>query len=226
MIAHEINQPLAAIASSGGAALRWITLKTPDLDEAKASLRRIIDDSHRAAKVVGAVRALFKKDVQTKTMADVNRLVDNVLDLLRADIEMHGAIVKAVKTQSLPHVYVDRVQLQQVVINLIRNAIDAMDAVKGRQRVLSIRTESDELGEVIITVEDTGKGIEPGDVDKIFAPFFTTKPQGMGMGLSICRSIVEAHGGCLSARPGKLYGAIFEIALPVNGRQTNGAPNA
>ncbi len=215
-IAHEINQPLTAIASSGSAALRWISLKTPNVDEAKSSLQRIINDSHRAAKIVGSVRTLFKKDDQTRTKVDVNRIIDNVLDLLRAEIEMHGATVKVVKSQALPYVHADRVQLQQVVLNLIRNALDSMDAVADRRRVLNIRTECDGSRKVIVSVADTGKGLESQDVEKIFAPFFTTKPQGMGMGLSICRSIVEAHGGHLSARPASSRGAIFEIELPQN----------
>ncbi len=215
-IAHEINQPLAAIVSSGSAALRWLNLKTPDLEEVRTSLQRIISDGHRAAKVVETVRAMFKKDDQNRTFVDVNDLVDEVLDLLRIDLIKHQVTVRKVETPGLPRVRVDRVQLQQVAINLVRNAIDAMSTIAARPRILRVRTERNEDGAVLISVEDSGEGIDPGDADKIFTPFFTTKPQGMGMGLSICRSIVEAHGGHLTARPGRSRGAVFEIALPAN----------
>jgi signal transduction histidine kinase len=213
-IAHELNQPLAAISVSGSAALRWLSLKTPDLDEVRSALQNMVADSHRAAKIIDALRAMFKKDVQNKTMVDVNDLVDEVFDLLRIELEKHDIAVRKVETPGLPRVSVDRVQLQQVVMNLIRNAIDAMSAITARSRILRVRTEQEESGEVIISVEDTGLGLDPGDVDKIFTPFFTTKPQGMGMGLSICRSIVEAYGGRLTAGPAIPHGARFEIALP------------
>jgi signal transduction histidine kinase len=213
-IAHEINQPLAAIVSSGGAALRWLNLKTPNLEEVRSSLQRIVNDGHRAAQVVESVRNIFKKDIQRKTEVDVNQLVGEVLDLSRSELGRHYISVSAVQTQGLPRVRVDRVQFQQVLINLIRNAIDAMGAVTDRDRILRTRTERNETGEIIISIEDSGAGLDPENTEKIFTPFFTTKPQGMGMGLSICRSIVEAHGGRLSAAPGRSYGAVFEIALP------------
>lgn len=213
-IAHEINQPLAAIVSSGSAALRWLSLKTPDLDEVRSSLQRIISDGHRAAKVVDTVRAMFKKDVQNRALVNVNDLVDEVLDLLRTDLVKHDVAVRKMETPRLPRVRVDRVQLQQVIINLVRNAIDSMSTIANRPRILRVRTERNETSDVLVSVEDSGAGLDADDVDKIFAPFFTTKPQGMGMGLSICRSIVEAHGGHLTARPGRSQGALFEIALP------------
>jgi signal transduction histidine kinase len=189
-IAHELKQPLAAIALSGGAALRWLNRKIPDLDEVRSSLQSMIADSHRAAKVIDTIRAMYKKDVQNKTMVDVCELIDEVLDLLRNELVKHNVTVRKVETPELPRVCVEPVQLQQVIFNLIRNA-----------------------GEVIISVEDSGVGLDPQNVDKVFAPFFTTKPEGMGMGLSICRSIVEAHGGRLTAAPANPHGARFEIAL-------------
>jgi len=213
-IAHEINQPLAAIASSGSAALRWLSLETPDLDEVRSSLQRMVADSHRAAKVVDAVRAMYKRNVQSRSMVDINELVAEALDLLRTEMTKHDVMVRKVETGMLPRVFVNRVQLQQVVINLIRNAIDAMSAVTDRPRTLRVRTERND-GEVVIFVEDSGVGLNPDDVEKIFAPFFTTKPHGMGIGLSICRSIIEGHGGRLRAAPGTLHGTVFEFAVPI-----------
>jgi signal transduction histidine kinase len=212
-IAHEIKQPLASIALSGSAALRWLSRKTPDLDEVRSSLQRMVADSHRAAKIIDTIRAMFTKEAQNKTMVDVSKLVDDVLDLLRNELVKHNVTVRKVETPEHPRAYVERVQLQQVIFNLIRNAIDAMSTVTSRRRILRVRTERDEAGEVIISIEDSGVGLDPEDVNKIFTPFFTTKPDGMGIGLSICRSIVEAHGGRLTAAP-LPHGARFEIALP------------
>jgi C4-dicarboxylate-specific signal transduction histidine kinase len=212
-IAHEINQPLAAIASSGSAALRWLSLKSPDLNEVRSCLERMVADSHRAAKVVDAVRAMYKKDVQSKSMVDLSELVAETLDLLRPEIVKHDVTVRKIETEMLPRVFADRVQLQQVLINLIKNAIDAMSSVNNRSRILHIQTEYNH-GEVIISVEDSGAGLTPGDVDNIFAPFFTTKPQGMGIGLSICRSIIEIHGGRLWVARGSPRGAVFQFTLP------------
>lgn len=212
-IAHEINQPLAAIASSGSAALQWLSLETPDLDEVRASLQRMVADSHRAAKIVDAVRAMYKRDIQNKSLVDLNELVAEVLDLLRTEVANHDVTVQ-VETGMLPRVFVDRVQLQQVVINLIKNAIDAMSTVTDRARILRIRTGRND-GEVIISVEDSGIGLNPDVADKIFAPFFTTKSQGMGIGLSICRSIIETHGGRLRAKPGTPHGTVFAFTVPI-----------
>jgi C4-dicarboxylate-specific signal transduction histidine kinase len=213
-IAHEINQPLAAIVSSGSAALRWLSLETPDLDEVRSSLQHMVADGHRAAKIVDALRAMYKRDVQSRSMVEVNELVAEVFDLLRTEVVKNGVTVQKVETGMLPHVFVNRVQLQQVVINLIRNAIDAMSTVTDRLRTLCIRTDRND-DEVIISVEDSGVGLNPDDVDKLFAPFFTTKPHGMGIGLSICRNIIEAHGGRLRAAPGTLHGTVFEFTVPI-----------
>lgn len=216
-IAHEINQPLAAIVSSGSAGLRWLAGTTPDIEKVTSSFKRIISDGHRAAQIVETARAMFKKDTQSKTQVNLNQLVVDVLDLMRSELERHRVAVNNVQTQALPHVFVDRVQLQQVTINLIRNAIDAMNSVPTNERDLRIRTEATESGEIIISIADSGPGIDPDNLSKIFDPFFTTKPQGMGMGLSICRSIVEAHGGTLSASSGTNGGALFELVIPMAG---------
>jgi C4-dicarboxylate-specific signal transduction histidine kinase len=213
-IAHEINQPLAAIALSGSAALRWLSLETPDLDKVRASLKRMVADSHRAAKVIDAVRAMYSRGAWSRSMIDLNALFAEVLDLMCTEVAKHGVSVQTVETGMLPRVFVDRVQLQQVAINLIRNAIDAMSTVTDRPRILRIRIGRND-GEVIISVADTGVGLNPDDADKLFAPFFTTKPQGMGMGLSICRSIIETHGGRLRAAPGTPHGTVFEFTVPI-----------
>jgi C4-dicarboxylate-specific signal transduction histidine kinase len=213
-IVHEINQPLAAIASSGSAALRWLSLETPDLDEVRASLQRMVADSHRAAKVVDAVRAMYKSDVGSKSMVDLNELIAEVLDLLGTEVVKHDVTVRKIEAGMLPRVFVNRVQLQQVIINLIRNAIDAMSTVTDRPRILRIRIERHD-GDAVISVEDSGVGLNPDDMDKLFAPFFTTKPQGMGIGLSICRSIIETHGGRLRAAPGAPHGTVFAFTVPI-----------
>jgi C4-dicarboxylate-specific signal transduction histidine kinase len=212
-IAHEINQPLAAIALSGSAALRWLSLKNPDFNEVRSCLECMVADSHRAAKVVDAVRAMYKRDVQSKSMVDLSELVAETLDMLRTEIVKHDVKVRKVETEMLPRVFADRVQLQQVLINLIKNAIDAMSSVNNRSRILQIQTELND-GEIITSVEDSGVGLAPGDADNIFAAFFTTKPQGMGIGLSICRSIIEMHGGRLWVARGSPRGAVFQFTLP------------
>jgi C4-dicarboxylate-specific signal transduction histidine kinase len=212
-IAHEINQPLAAIASNGSAALRWLSRKNPDLNELRSCLEDMVADSHRAAQIVDAVRAMYKKDAQSKSMVDLSELVAETLDLLRTEIVKHDVTVRKIEAEMLPRVFADRVQLQQVLINLIKNAIDAMSGVNNRSRILSIQLELN-LGEVIISVEDSGVGLSPTDVDNIFAPFFTTKPQGMGVGLSICQNIVEMHGGRLCVAPGTPHGAVFQFTVP------------
>jgi signal transduction histidine kinase len=215
-IAHEINQPLAAIVSSGNAGLRWLQGNTPDLDRVAASLKRIVQDGHRAAGIIETVRALFKKSDHDKVAIDINAAVNDVLDLMRSELDRQRVSVKSVQTQMLPQPLADAVQVQQVIVNLIRNAIDAMRAVTDRERTLKVRTEASEVGEVIIGIEDNGPGIEADNLSKIFEPFFTTKPEGMGMGLSICRSIIEAHGGTLTVSPGQKVGASFQIVLPAN----------
>jgi signal transduction histidine kinase len=215
-IAHEINQPLAAIVSSGNAGLRWLGGKTPDLERVAASLKRIVHDGHRAAEVIETVRAMFKKTTHDKVAIDINATVGDVLDLMRSELERHDVSVKFAQTQVLPSPVADGVQVQQVIVNLVRNAVDAMCTVTDRERTLKIRTEANDAGEVIVGIEDSGPGIPPNDLPKIFEPFFTTKAEGMGMGLAICRSIIEAHGGTLSVSPGRKFGSVFQILLPTS----------
>jgi signal transduction histidine kinase len=214
-IAHEIKQPLAAIILSGDAGMRWLAKKTPNIEEAVDSFQRIVSEGHRASHVIETVRAMFKKDTAQRTPADINELIREVLTLMHIELEKGQVEVKCVLTSELPQVLIDRIQLQQGILNLARNAVEAMNPVTGRPSTLRVRSEATD-SEVIISIEDSGPGIDPENMERIFEPFFTTKPKGMGMGLSICRSIVESHGGRLSAAPGKLYGSVFELVLPLS----------
>jgi PAS domain S-box-containing protein len=217
-IAHEINQPLVAIAMNGIAGLRWLDKEKPDLDEARATLKRIVNDGHRASDVITSIRGMLRKDTQEKVSIDINDLLRQVLALAQGEIENQRVMVQLELLESLPKITAERVPLQQVVLNLVANSIEAMSGVMDRTRLLSIGAQMQEPGEVLITVADTGTGIDPKVMDRIFDPFFTTKEQGMGMGLSICRSIVENQGGRLWASPGSPHGAIFHIQLPSQAR--------
>src|SRR5215472_9969189 len=216
-IAHEVNQPLAAIVSSGNAGLRWLSNAIPNMDEVTAALKRIVSDGHRASQMIETVRAMFKKDTGEKTLLDINKVVQEVFALLRAELQKNDIAVIYRFAEEIPRVSADRVQLQQVILNLVMNAIDATSLIIDRPRILRASSERDDPAGVIITLEDSGTGIDPKNIDRIFQPFFTTKSRGMGMGLSICRSIIEAHGGRLSASPALPYGTAFRVILPTDG---------
>jgi C4-dicarboxylate-specific signal transduction histidine kinase len=216
-IAHEIKQPLAAIVASGNAGLRWLARATPDVDEAQAALKRIVDDGHRAGEVIDGIRSMLKKDRQTEAPEDVNELVREVLVLLHDEIQSRQVSTRIELADSLPKVSANRVQLQQVLVNLIMNAVDAMSTIVNRARILRVQSDVDEFNQLMITVEDSGMGIDPKNIDRIFNPFFTTKSQGMGMGLSICQSIIERHGGRMSVSHGQPHGSIFHVLLPATG---------
>jgi signal transduction histidine kinase len=219
-IAHEINQPLSAIVANGNAGLRWLASATPDLDEARAALRSIVNDGRRASEVIGGIRSMFKKDSHANAPQDVNELIREVLALVRGEVENQHVSIRTELFSELPHVPVNRVQLQQVIANLIMNAVDAMVTVVNRTRILRVKTEIHEFKYLLITVEDSGVGIDQKNIDRIFDPFFTTKSHGMGMGLSICRSIIEIYGGRLTVSPAHPQGSIFQVFLPTGG---NGA---
>lgn len=214
-IAHEINQPLAAIVANGNAALRWLARATPDLDEARAALECIVNDSHHASEVIAGIRSMFRKEGQAGAPLDVNHLVREALALLQGEIRGQQVTIRSELAEELPQVPANRVQLQQVVVNLIMNAVDAMSTVVNRARILRVRTEIDEFNNLLITVEDSGVGIDPENMERVFDAFFTTKTDGTGMGLSICRSIVESHGGRLSVSAGQPHGSIFRVSLPI-----------
>jgi C4-dicarboxylate-specific signal transduction histidine kinase len=215
-IAHEIKQPLAAIAANGNAGLRWLTSATPDIESARGVLKRIVSDTQHASEIIDSIRSMFKNEGQAKAMQDVNELIREALTLVRAEVENQRVSICTELSAELPQVSANQVQLRQVMVNLIMNAIDAMSAVTNRARVLRIKTEERKLDGVLITVEDSGVGIDPQNLDRIFDTFFTTKPQGMGMGLSICRSIIESHDGRLSVAAAQPHGSIFHVSLPTS----------
>jgi signal transduction histidine kinase len=221
-IAHEIKQPLSGMITNADASLRWLDRSTPDLDEAKASLKQIVADGHRAAAVIGSIRAIFMKDVRNRTSLDINELIAEALALTRGDLQRHRILVQAEPNAQVPQVKGDRIQLQQVLLNLITNAMDSM-AAKDGARVLCVRSEVYDSGGVIVSVADTGTGIGSQELDRIFNPLFTTKSGGMGMGLSICRSIIEAHDGRLWVAPNKPEGAVFQFMLLADGATSAGA---
>ena len=212
-IAHEINQPLGAIVASGNASLRWLARTPPNFDEARLALDQIVKDGHRASDIIKGIRAIFRTGEERRAPLDVNKLIGEVLRLTHGEIQNEQVSVRTELINDLPTVMGDRIQLQLVLRNLIVNAVEAMSSVTDRERVLHISSASTPSG-VRIAVADSGTGIAQESIDRIFHTFFTTKSHGMGMGLSICRSIVEAHGGRLSASPSHPYGSIFEITLP------------
>jgi C4-dicarboxylate-specific signal transduction histidine kinase len=216
-IAHEINQPITAIVANSSAAKHWLSSTPPNLDEARTALEAIAADGHRAGQVISSLKSMFKNDDRGRTSVVVNDILAEVVALLRAAILKSAVVVRTNFLEQMPRVVGDRTQLQQVFINLITNAIDAMESVLDRQRTLTIRSTT-ENGQVIIAVEDSGKGIASKDFDHIFDPFFTSKPSGMGIGLSICRSIIESHNGRLSAARAVPYGSIFQVELPAIGQ--------
>jgi PAS domain S-box-containing protein len=213
-IAHEINQPLGAVISNANACLGWLRREPPELEAARRSVGWIVDDCNRASEVVRRVRALAKKTDIEKVPLDINDLVKNVIALVQRELVRHAVSVRMEEAPSQLRTLGDRIQLQQVLINLVMNGIEAMESVVDRSRELVIRSSQDDGGQVIVTVADCGIGIQPEIAEHLFDPFFTTKSGGLGMGLSICRSIVEAHGGRISARPNDGIGATFQVALP------------
>jgi signal transduction histidine kinase len=220
-IAHEVNQPLAAMITNANAGLRWIDRAAPDLHEAKSALERIVADGLRAGAVIRSIRAMFKKDASIRTSLDMNELIWEALALLRREFERYRVSFQAEPDEPLPRVRGDHGQLQQVLLNLLTNAIDSM-AAKDGPRLLRVKSRVHDSGGVIVAVEDTGTGVEPKDIDRIFTPLFTTKSHGMGMGLSICRSIIEAHEGRLWATPKGPHGAVFQFVLPAETERHDG----
>lgn len=213
-IAHEINQPLAAVIANADACLAWLQRSPPDLKAARRSVEWIIEDGKRASDVIRHVRALAKRTEIEMVPLDANLVVREAVALVQREMASHAVSVRMELSSALPKIFGDRIQLQQVLINLIMNGIEAMEGVHDRPRELAIRSAADGDGAVLVSVTDCGVGISEQAIDRLFMPFFTTKSSGMGMGLSICRSIIEAHGGRLSAAPNQAGGAIFQITLP------------
>jgi PAS domain S-box-containing protein len=213
-IAHEINQPLASMVTNGEACLLWLANDRPDLDEARQAAERIITDAHRAGDIIRSIRALAGKSGSEMMQLDINDMIREVLVLMRSELHRHDVSLETELSGGLEPIVGDRVQLQQVILNLIMNGIEAMSAVRRQPRVLRVRSRIDGPGHVLIAVEDSGPGLAPEAMDRLFDPFFTTKPGGMGMGLSICRSIVDAHGGRLWTSPQSPRGAVFQFIVP------------
>ena len=217
-IAHEINQPLAAVVANANAAQNWLKRDPPGLTQASASVAAIAAAGERAGNVIGRIRALIAKRAPDMTRLDLNEIVDSVLSVVRADLAARDIALDCRPGRGLPPVLADRLQLQQLVLNLVNNAVEAMAEVRGRPRCLTVRTRADGDGAVAIVVEDTGAGLAgatSGDLGDLFEPFRSTKQGGMGMGLSICRAIAELHGGHVSAAPRAPHGATFQVTLPI-----------
>ena len=213
-ISHEVSQPLTAIILNAGASLRLLTKAKPDMDDVRAALKDIVDDGQRAHAVLDGIRSMFRNDHGARTTVTVNDLIGEVLAVVRGELDVHRVSLRSELGDGLPTVLAAPTQLQQVLLNLIMNAIEAMGPVTTQERVLIVKSEIGESGNVQITVEDTGSGIDPSLVDRVFEPFFTTKARGMGMGLSICRSIIESHGGLLSVSARRPNGSSFCATLP------------
>jgi PAS domain S-box-containing protein len=214
-IAHEVNQPLAAAVANAEACLRWLDRDIPDLTAARRSVEWVINDSCRASEVIRRVRALAKKSDIEKVPLDVNDVIREAIVLVQRELSSHLVSLRTELAPSLPKIFGDRVQLQQVIINLVMNGIEAMLPITDRSRELVVRSGQDETRRVLVSVTDCGVGISAENANRLFNAFFTTKSSGMGMGLSICRSIVEAHGGRLSASPNEGPGATFQFVLPL-----------
>ena len=214
-IAHEVNQPLMAVVINGDACLEWLAREQPDLQEAREAVGRIIAEGNRAGEIIRRIRALFKNSPLQKAPVKVNDPIQDIVALTQRELTRNAVSLKMELDTMLPPVFGDRVQLQQVILNLVVNAIEAMSAITGRSRELAIRSERDGRDGVLVTVQDSGPGLPPAQPERIFGAFFTTKPDGLGMGLSISRTIVEAHGGRLwAANSGD--GAVFQFRLPVH----------
>jgi hypothetical protein len=217
-IAHEVNQPLAAIVANSHACQNWLSTEPPNVERAKTTAERIIRDANSAGDVVSRVRALFRQEPRARSSEDVNRLISDVCELMADEIAAKDTRIEIDLEPDLPSVALDRVQVQQVLVNLIRNGIEAMDPLVDGTRVLQIRCCRDDLDAVSVVVRDTGTGFK--NAERVFEAFFTTKPNGMGMGLAICRSIIESHGGRLWAANNETRGATVAFTLPCTASET------
>jgi NO-binding membrane sensor protein with MHYT domain len=214
-LAHEVSQPVSAAVINGHACLRWLGGDTPNLEEARAAATRMVEDGTRAAEIISRIRLLFNKGTPQRELLDVNQVIREIIVLLRGELERYAISVRPDLAAGLPQVMADRVQLQQVMMNLISNSIDAMKDLDG-SRELAIKSQRAENEQLMVSVTDTGVGLPPQHTDQIFDAFFTTKRHGTGMGLSISRSIVESHSGRLWAADNSPRGASFHLMLPTN----------
>jgi C4-dicarboxylate-specific signal transduction histidine kinase len=211
-LAHEVNQPIAAAVTDANTCLRWLTRDQPDVEEAREAASRVVKDATRAAEIISRVRLTFTKSTPQRELVDVNEVIKEMIVLLRNEASRYSISVRT-ELSDTPQIMGDRVQLQQVLMNLMMNAIDAMKNVEGT-RELVIKSQRAEDAQLVLTVSDTGVGLPPQQADQIFNAFFTTKSHGTGMGLRISRSIVESHGGRLWAADNSPHGASFYLTLP------------
>jgi signal transduction histidine kinase len=213
-IAHEVNQPLAAIVTNGEACLRWLGRQPPEVDEVRGAVESMISDGRRASDVISGLRALSRKTDPQRARLDINGVIEDVVLLVQREVLNHRVVLRLELAPGVPPVLGDRVQLQQVIMNLVINGLQAMAAVTDRPRDLTIRSQRRD-NEAVVEVRDSGVGIDPADMGRLFGAFFTTKGDGMGMGLSICRSIIEAHGGRIWASHNDGAGATFQFTVPL-----------
>jgi PAS domain S-box-containing protein len=222
-IAHEIRQPLAGIVASANAGMRWLAGKAPDVAKATAALKQIVRIGHHGSEIIESIQALTKKEQRARLPVNINEMILDAVAIVEDRLRMNNITVQSTFDERLPEVTADRVQLERVVLNLIKNAVEAMSSVPENSRVLTLKTELEDAQHILITVQDSGPGIDPKDIELIFERFFTTKPQGMGMGLAICRSIIGAHHGRILAEAGVRHGALFRISLPIESRMNEQA---
>ena len=215
-IAHELNQPLGSIVMSGDACLRWLTAKPPNLDEVRQAVEAIIRDGTRASSVLVRIRGLLRRGERLRERSNINEIIREVIALSEGELRQSGASLRTEMPGNLPPVVVDRVLLQQVILNLMMNAVEAMRAVSDRARLLRIRTEEQPAGSIVVRVQDSGAGLDPQHSSRLFEAFYTTKVKGIGMGLTISRSIIEAHGGRLWAVANHGPGSTFCFTLPID----------
>ncbi|MDR3465561.1 MAG: ATP-binding protein [Xanthobacteraceae bacterium] len=213
-IAHEVRQPLSTIATRADASLRFLERGLMDLERVRSNLAAIVEESHRASEVFDNVRALFSSTDLEQQAIDINQIAVGALRILREELEERGVTTHTELSPGLPLILGHSGQIQEVILNLVHNAVEAMDTIKEGRRVLVVRTERHDQDAIALAIEDSGPGIDPAKLESIFDPFVTTKPRGTGLGLAICRMTIERHGGQLSASPG-MMGALFQFVLPV-----------
>jgi C4-dicarboxylate-specific signal transduction histidine kinase len=215
-ISHEVNQPIAAVVTNGQVCLRLLALETPRPDDVRTTVERMVRDAHRASEVIQRIRALAKRTEPQMVSLDINDVIREAILLVQREVLSHGVSLQTELASALPPVLGDRIQLQQVVINLLINGVEAMAPIMDRPRQMLIRSQQQEAGQVHVAVQDSGIGIDSETAERLFSAFFTTKPSGMGMGLSISRSIIRAHGGRLWVSPNPDHGAAFQFTVPTN----------
>ena len=216
-IAHEIRQPITGMVTMANAALRWLSRENPDIGRARDAMNKVVAAGHQASDVITNVRGLFGKDTQEKTPTDLNTLIQSVLAMVSIDLHKQSIESQLTLSEQLPPVVGNEIQLQQMILNLVMNAIESMDSAE--TRVLSIKSGITERNGVRVSIADTGSGIDQANLNRIFEPMFTTKARGMGMGLSICKSIIESHNGRIWLTAGSSRGSVFQFELPTGGAE-------